>query len=690
MRSKRNKLGKLATIGLVTLVAAFVAGASCGGTKGSGFGDTPGGSSGSSGGGDGGGFGDDSSICFGQSSCGGGGSFDGSFPGPAADGGQMKVMTGVLLDECTGIKAVPSGTVTSLLAGGAVDSAMKWLYPYDQTVFPGGIMGPVLQWAPQSGGADAVYLHMKSQIFEYKGCFGKTSPMQLTIPATAWAGAWNQSNGSADPLSVEVTTIAGGKVSGPITEHWTFALGSLKGLIYYNTYTSPQVGNNGAVMVVKPGTSMPTPLLAITGTSPVGPCISCHSLSANGSMIVAQKHFYPGGLTSPGSMSFSLGNGATINATNPVALASTMNDDWGLSAVYIDGTRLLTAGEPTDSTAQTGLFPCGAGDNPGMIGPKVNLMYDTKTGMTIPFSGLAVSGPNGPDAGVGPHAMMPMFSPDGTKIVFNDTDNHQGHSLMVQDFDAATNTFSNPVTIYNDTKGLYPGWPFFTPDSSRVIFVLGAAANFSSIPPASFSDVGPVQAAASDVSTGDLYVVDLASPGTAHSMDLANGVRNGASYLPYPGRDEHLNFYPTGSPVAAGGYFWAFFTSRRQYGNVMTDSTVMPPAVPDPVFHAETKKIWVTAISIDAVGDPSHPAFYLPGQEAPSGNIRAFAALAPCAASGASCMSGIDCCGGYCTNGSCGKPTTCSMVDNKCTTTADCCMGSGLKCIGGFCSTVVQ
>jgi WD40-like Beta Propeller Repeat len=301
--------------------------------------------------------------------------------------------------------------------------------------------------------------------------------------------------------------------------------------------------------------------------------------------------------------------------------------------------------------------------------------------------------------------MMPMFSPDGKKIVFNDTDNHMGHSLMVQDFDAATNTFSNPVTIYNDTNGKYPGWPFFTPDSGKVIFVLGAAANFSSIPPASFSDIGPVQAAATDVSTGDLYVVDMASPGTAYAMDLANGYRNGASYLPFPGRDEHLNFYPTGSPVAAGGYFWAFFTSRRQYGNVMTDSSSSSGgsggsgasssssgsgAIPDPVFHAETKKIWVTAIGIDAVGDPSHPAFYLPGQEAPSGNIRAFAALAPCAANGASCVSGIDCCGGYCTNGSCNKPSTCSTVDNKCTTTADCCMGSGLTCIGGFCATIVQ
>ena len=670
MQSKSNKRGLIASFGLCTILLATITGTSCGGSKGSGF---SGGINGSSSGvnGDEGGFGDDgSTTCFGQCS---GVNIDSSVG--ASGGSPIKMDAGVNIDDCTG-SSVAAATVTSLEAGGTLDPAMKWLYPYDQTIFPGGIIAPVLQWTPQSGGADAVYVHMKSQLFEYKGCFGKTSPAQIPLAAAAWTGAWAQSNGPTDPVTVQITTIAGGKVSGPLTEHWTFALGSLKGLIYYNTYTSPQVNNNGAVMVLKPGAATPTPLLAIVGTSPTGPCISCHSLSADGSMIVAQRHFYPGGLQMPGSMSFSLANGATINATNPVPLASTMADDWGLSAVYPDGSRLLTAGEPTDSTTTSALFPCGVGDNPGMIGPKANVMYDTKAGTTITYTGLAVT-----------HAMMPMFSPDGKKIVFNDTDNHMGHSLMVQDFDATTNTFSNPVTIYNDANGMYPGWPFFTPDSSKVIFALGSGANFSSIPPASFTGIGPVQASATDVAAGDLYVVTLATPGTAVEMSLANGFRNGQSYMPYPGRDEHLNFYPTGSPVAAGGYFWAFFTSRRQYGNVMTDST---GDIPDPVFHAETKKIWVTAISIDSAGDPSHPAFYLPGQEAPSGNIRAFAALAPCTANGASCTSGIDCCGGYCTNGSCNKPATCSTADNKCVTNADCCTGSGLSCIGGFCSTIVQ
>ena len=511
-----------------------------------------------------------------------------------------------------------------------------------------------------------------------------TSPPRLAVPDAAWAAALAQSLGSADPLTVSLTASTGGTVSGPLTEHWTIALAALKGLVYFDTYTSPQVASNGAVMMLRPGNTAPTPLLAIAGTTPFGPCINCHSLSANGSILAAQRHDYPGGLQSPGSMTFNLASGLP-NATNPTPLASITTDDWGLSAVYPDGSRLLTAGEPGDSTAVTGLFPANNANNPGMIGPKTNVMYDTSTGATITFSGLSCT-----------HAMMPSWSTDGKKIVFNDVDNHGGHALVVEDFNASSNVFSNPVVIYDDASN-YPGWPWFTPDSASVVFAMGPASNFASIPPASFSSVGPVQAAPSDVAASDLYIVPVTPPAstdagsgdagvtTAQPLARANGYSGSVSYLPYPGRDEHLAFYPAVSPVAAGGYFWVVFTSRRQYGNAMVD-TGNSNAVPDPVFHAETKKLWVTALSMTGAGDPSHPAFYLPGQEAASGAIRAVSALAPCAASGHACSAGTDCCAGACVSGACGAPSGCSKVDDRCTAAADCC-DTANRCLGGYCAT---
>jgi hypothetical protein len=267
------------------------------------------------------------------------------------------------------------------------------------------------------------------------------------------------------------------------------------------------------------------------------------------------------------------------------------------------------------------------------------------------------------------YAKMPMFSPDGKKVVFNHHEASAGHSLAVMDYDRATDTFSNLTPLYSHPM-LYPGWPFFTPDSKSVIFVIGNAPNYAStltVP------TGPL-------SSSDLFIIDLATK-TPRSLDLANGYSGGTTYLPYPGRDEHIIFYPTVSPVAAGGYFWLFFTSRRNFGNVIVA----------PGDDVKTKKIWVSAIDIDApVGvDPSHPPFYLPGQEVDSGNIRAFATLDPCVPDGSGCTSGIDCCGGYCINGMCGPPMGCSNVDDKCMVDADCC-DPELRCINGFCAIIVK
>jgi hypothetical protein len=631
-------------------------------------------------GGSGSGSGDDGG---GQSNCStfactNNGGDDGGFT-TGDDGGLVTVtaQNGPVNDtSCPG--PLSASQVSALQAGGSGPGSLKWLYPYDGTVFPGGIQSPTLQWS-QSGQPDGMYLHLHSNKYDYTACFKGDNPGQIPLNEKEWATAYAQSDGLSDPLTVELSTISGSNVSGPIRETWTFAKGSLKGTIYYNTYNSAIAGNNGAVMMLNTGASAPTALLNIPGTAspvPFGPCISCHSLSADGSMLAAQRHLYPGGLNPPGSMTFDLTKGLP-NSTNPTPLASNTMEDWGFSAVYPDGSLLLTAGEPGNSTSQTPLFPFAPNNNPAMIGPVTAAMFNTTTGATINFTGLADTS-----------AMMPMFSPDGTKVVYNDVTNDGGHALVVQNFDKTTNTFSKAVTIYKDANN-YPGWPFFTPDGMSVVFVMGPASDFASIPPASFSGVGPVQASASDVASSDLYMVNLASPGKATALDAANGFKNGTSYLPFGARDQHLNFYPTVMPVSAGGYFWVFFTSRRQYGNLMVDTT-NNNAVPDPVFHSETKKIWASAISIGQTsGDPSHPAFEFPGQELTSGNIRAFAVLSPCKGDGSSCESGIDCCGGSCTSGKCGVPNTCANTGDRCTAMIHCCKATD-ECLGGYCGFIAQ
>jgi hypothetical protein len=330
------------------------------------------------------------------------------------------------------------------------------------------------------------------------------------------------------------------------------------------------------------------------------------------------------------------------------------------------------------------------------------------------------------------HAQGPAFSPDGKHVVFVNGDAPvPTRVLSIMDFDG-TSTFSNMKVLRTETETTTNGaaaqgsslppqgspqpkaiaWPSFTPDGNGVIYHSGdsfdsAGFNYGgATPPSAFPQSFPQYA--------ELRLIEL--DGTVKKLNALNGRdASGTSLLPYgETADNNLNYEPNMMPLPVGGYYWVVFTSRRSYGNTwakgrakttdpsttMYDDPTLDPwgsnAGPSP-----RKKLWVAAIDLnhaDATNlDPSHAAFYLPGQEDESANMRAFAALAPCQADMATCESGSDCCGGFCRqtgNDASGAPVlqcvappanTCSNIDEPCMTSLDCCDTTNL-CIGGRCA----
>ena len=164
----------------------------------------------------------------------------------------------------------------------------------------------------------------------------------------------------------------------------------------------------------------------------------------------------------------------------------------------------------------------------------------------------------------------------------------------------------------------------------------------------------------------------------AMGFHTAQDATSGTTYLPFGADDVHHVYYPTVSPVPAGGYVWVFFDSMRHYGN-----------------RGAARQLWGTALTLSPDGtyksDPSHPAFYLAGQDFTTANHRAFTALDPCKQDGATCETGVDCCNGFCTNHVCGVPQMprCSQTSEACKSSADCC-DQRERCINGFCSTFIQ
>ncbi|HVW29705.1 MAG TPA: hypothetical protein VHC69_30285 [Polyangiaceae bacterium] len=560
------------------------------------------------------------------------------------------------IDECspTNSAGIDAAATQALMAGGS-GSTLRWLYPYDGTVFPRGLISPTLMW--DGPNADVVYVHLHSSLFDYKGCFKPTGPNQLELPQMIWDQASDRTGGASDPFLVELTASSGGAAAGPISEHVVVAKATLKGSIYYNSYTTKLLsggllpGSGGAVLRIIPGQNAQV-FLGMSG------CTGCHSVSANGTRLVSLNL---AGLLAGAGATYALAPG---QSPNPPALAANAPET-SFTGLYPDGSFYVT-------NAHQGVVGPRAG-GPGAIGAPNASVYDTTTGN-------AITGTDVPQT-----AMTPAFSADGSFLAFTDYAIDMGRGIAMMAFDGAAKKASAYKKVWEADAGNYAAWPFILPDDKGIVCAVGPNADFSG------GGIGLSGGAALNAlaPVSDLFLLDVAT-GTstllarAMGFDTPQDAANGTTYLPFPAAEEtHHNYYPTVSPVAAGGYFWVFFDSYRHYGNLGVQ-----------------RQLWGAAVDVSADGtyktDPSHPAFYLTGQELGTGNHRAFTALDPCRKDGDSCTTGIDCCNGFCTNGKCGPPPPppdggprCAGTDESCSSAIPCCNPRD-ECIAGHCGTLVR
>jgi hypothetical protein len=619
--------------------------------------------------------------------------------GPSAgEAGQVATTTGQLTagggvggvgGEGLGSAVTDTPTLTALGNPGSNGSAqnLMMLYPYDGTVWPRGLLAPLLMWRWTPGDADAIQIKLStsSGSFSWTGTFAKPAILGAAgafvrhpIPQDVWDMATNTAGG-ADKLTVSLTVAKSGQAYGPLTQTWTIAKGRLAGIIYYNSYGTQLAKNftgakggdgnfGGAVLSIHAGDTAPKLAAGANGNS--AQCRVCHSVAAYGSRLVAQH-----GDTNSIASSYEL----TPGGTSENMPSSTTNSFPG---IYPDGSLMLT----TDGKLWN--LPVNGGS------------ATTPTGLSVVTTSL------------GP----PIFAPDGLLVAFNPMATpiaSATQKLVVMDYNNGTQTFSNARTVVDDSASgnaqIRPGWPAFLPDGKSLVFHhqsasgsdgngdgalwtrKGARAHLS------WAQVGATPSVVDcDQANGKGYLPQLLTASTVTTCS-ADGVAVGGIDTSHQD-DVDLNYEPTVSPLPAGGYAWVVFTSRRMYGNEAT----IPPFCSDPrgvdlISNITTKKLWVAAIDL-ATGavDPSHPAFYLPGQELLAGNSRGFWVLDPCRMDGQSCMTGDQCCHGYCEPGGDGglqctstpPNNQCSKVQEHCDTAANCCDPTN-QCINGFCTSQI-
>jgi hypothetical protein len=542
-----------------------------------------------------------------------------------------------LKDTANPINLDPTTQSTLVGASTPDPSVNKLLYPYDKTVFPRGLQAaPEVMWNAPSSNNDvyaAVFSEPYATVTTY---FAGPQPGRFDLPLAEWdkLGASNPDGN----MKVTLYRLAGGKggtaYAGP-TINLRMSRASLKGTVYYWRIKDSNTGE----VVRKPFGAQPQGYLQ----TPNGQCTGCHAVSQKGDVIAAGTDVY--------------GWNSAYKKSDGSVLFNPANAQSGYRAVSGDGS--VVAWVPA------------LGSN-NYVGEPVVF----EDGKGNPISGA-------PNYG---RTSTPAFSSDGTLFAFsvrNSTDLGQQHNyfidsdLAIADYNNKTHTTSNPRTLLKAKNREAIVFPTIAPDDKRVAFQRGIQTRNRWVEGAQFSSA-PNQASLWMINTDGSNLVELAN--ASASLDST---------------DKLHSYHPIFSPVVQGGYFWMVFTSLRTYGNrvAATADYSYQHCAGSSFTDCRHQQIWVAAVDVNGqiATDPSHPAFWLPGQEDANQNLDAYWSLDACKSSGQSCTQGFECCEGSCRdNGNgqkvCGSPMGCSADGDSCTSAADCC--GGAQCVGGVCAVI--
>jgi hypothetical protein len=424
------------------------------------------------------------------------------------------------------------GETETMTAG---PSTLKLSYPYDGTVFPPALPPPEIMWEGVAKG-EKVRISLRSPMGHVAETVTTGRPASYTFAPATWRTIADTSKGETEveieiASSADATRVVRSKVrvsDVPLTGVLYFWSSSITQMLRW----TPKSATTEKVFPLPPA---PGPGKA--------PCIKCHTVSRDGSLMALAGFDAPGAATLVDTRTREI---LTDIAEPPY---TTM-----FQALHPQGLRLVS-----NRVEELELFDVSNRRAPRSLGS----------------AGLPTHG-----------AAQPTFAPSGDTLVFALHTNRASANdftesdLAVAPFDARSDRFGE-ARIIALGGGKACAYPSVLPDERHVVFQRGDHARSS-------NSGGVV------LHHGELALASL-SGGPVRTLEL--GTSAGTSV-----RDARSAFQPAAPITANGRYDFVAFVSLRDYGTRLV--------------HQFRRQIWITAVDRDLTAeDPSHPAFWLPGQD---------------------------------------------------------------------------
>lgn len=500
--------------------------------------------------------------------------------------------------------------------------AVTLLYPLDGAVMPNNVRPPDLQWHPVGGPGDLFRVVLESEhatVRAFVAHSGTSFGSHFPIDSSTFRVIADSVRGGRVRIRVDrLPAGAESVITGqPITIELTED-GLFGTLYYWQVRTAPQASD---VFRLHAASGERSSVFASTNSSD---CVGCHTVSHDGRRLAATRNRPDGWFTEVVD--------AASRATPPPTLLGPL-PAYHTVAWNPDGTRALASRPLAYDRNDTRLF-----------------LLDATSGAELAASGLPAG-----------RAGHPTWSPDGRLVAWVEGggDGPDGTDARTRIVVARVDGDSFTPRVLHDggdladspEGGLTSSHPTFSPDSRFVAFAHGTRSVSSGT-------------SHTERSRSALYLVPVEG-GEPVRLDRGMGPEGPVDA-----------FWPVFSPFVTQDpdgrvLYWLAFYSRQAYGNEHAGTA-----------SARRRQLWLTAIdpAIASRGlDPSHPPYWIPGQDVEADDIAAHWAPTACLPRGERCNASSECCSGHCGPAGeseelrCLPPQGCRQAGESCETADDCC-----------------